>query len=40
MGFGGNVYQNLVKKDVFWTKCVIEVGKKRWVLEEVCIKIW
>ena len=28
MGFGQSVYQNLVKKDGFWTKCVLEFGKK------------
>ena len=28
MGFGGSVYQNLIKKDGFWTKCVLEFGKK------------
>ena len=35
MGFGQSVYQNLVKKDGFWTKCVLEFGKKRWVLDSV-----
>ena len=28
MGFERSVYQNLIKKDGFWTKCVLEIGKK------------
>ena len=28
MGFKGRVYQSLVKKDGFLTKCVLKFGKK------------
>ena len=29
MCFGQSVYQNAVKKDGFWMKCVLEFGKKK-----------
>ena len=39
-GFGQSVYHNLVKKNGFWTKCVLELGKKKMGLKEVCIRMW
>ena len=37
MGFKGRVYQSLVKKDGFLTKCVLEFGKKKNGFQTKCV---
>ena len=45
MGFGQSVYQNLVKKDGVWTRCILEFSKKkmgfgRSVYQNIVKKVW
>ena len=40
MDFGQSVYHNLVKKMGFQQSVYQNLVTKRWILDEVCIRIW